>query len=303
MRSWMVLCGASLLALGSAARTARADEKSQCVDAAGQAQSLRDAHKLLQAREQLRVCAQQTCPSAVQKDCGTWLTEVEGSLPTVVLSAKDGAGKDLFDFTVTLDGQPAPSTAVGEAIPVDPGPHTFVFQAKDGTTAEQKVLVREGIKNQPVAVVLGSGSAQTGPGAATTAGTGSPPPGGASPPPDAVTSSGPPLRTIGWAVGGAGVVGLGIGAVFGLVAIGDKNGASCNADNVCPPGSLGGAKSAATVSTVGFIAGGALLAGGVVLVLVGPSSSHQATTGRMPRLELAPAVGTREAGLRLGGAW
>jgi hypothetical protein len=297
----MVLCGASLLALGSATRTARADEKAQCVDAAGQAQSLRDAHKLLEAREQLRVCAQQTCPAAVQKDCSTWLSEVEGSLPTVVISAKDGAGKDVFDFTVTLDGQAAPSNAAGEAFPIDPGPHTFVFQTKDGASVEQKVLVREGIRNQPVTVVLGGAQPGAGATPATSTG-GAPSPGGASPP-GAGTSSGPPLRMIGWVAGGAGVLGLGIGTVFGLVAIGDKNGVSCNADGVCPPGSLGGARTAATVSTVGFIAGGVLLAGGAALVLLGHPSEPQVQTGRRSRLELAPLVGTREAGVQLGGAW
>jgi hypothetical protein len=296
MRSWMVLCGASLL--GSTASTARADEIAKCLDSAGQAQSLRDAHKLLAAREQLRVCVQQTCPAAVQKDCGTWLSEVEASLPTVVLSAKDGAGKDLFDFTVTLDGQAAASSAAGDAIPVDPGPHTFVFQAKDGTSVEQKVLVREGVKNQPVTVVLGG--APPGPPATT----GGEPPSlpAVAPLSDAGSSSGSPLRTLGWIAGGAGVVGLGLGAVFGLVAIGDKNGVKCNADDVCPPGSLGGARTAATVSTVGFVAGGVLLAGGAALVLLGPSSHPQGTGGR-PRLELAPAVAARGAGFRLGGAW
>jgi len=295
--SWMVLCGASLLAIGTAARTARADDKAQCLDAAAQAQSLRDAHKLIESLDQLRVCAQQTCPAAVQKDCSTWFDQVQQNLPTVVLSAKDGAGKDVFDFTVTVDGQ-AVSKAAGDAMPIDPGPHTFVFQGQDGTSVEQKVLVREGIKNQPVAVVLGKAP----PGPDATTGTASSPPSGAATPPDSGSGSGFPLRTVGWVAGAAGVVGLGLGAVFGMVAISDKNGANCDASKMCDAGPLGSARSAATVSTVGFIAGGVLLAGGAALVLVGPSS-HPQSAARGPRLELAPMVGAREAGVGLGGAW
>jgi hypothetical protein len=297
----MVLCGASLLAVATAVRTARADEKSQCLDAAAQAQSLRDAHKLTEALDQLRVCAEQSCPAAVQKDCSTWFDEVQQSVPTVVLSAKDGAGRDLFDFTVTVDGQPMASKAAGEAVAIDPGPHTFVFKAQDGTSVEQKVLVREGIKNQPVAVVLGN--AGPAPDGTASAGAAQQAAGSAPSAADSGASSGFPMRTVGWVAGGAGVVGLGLGAVFGLVAMGDKSGANCDANNVChTAGSLESAKSAATVSTVGFVVGGVLLAGGAALVLLGPPS-HPQGTAASPRLELAPMVGTREAGLGLGGAW
>lgn len=77
------------------------------------------------------------------------------------------------------------------------------------------------------------------------------------------------------AVGGAGVVSIGVGAVFGLMAIGKKNDSesSCNVggvSNACYPDGAPARHDAAVdgkISTVLFAAGGALVAGGVALWL------------------------------------
>lgn len=110
-------------------------------------------------------------------------------------------------------------------------------------------------------------------------------------------------RAAGLIAGGAGVVGLGIGAAFGLVAM-SKNGdvkAMCTIP-ACPdargPALADEARSAATVSTIGFVAGGALLAGGVALYLTAPKREPRARGGG---LHLSPEVGRRMAGVTLGG--
>ena len=59
---------------------------------------------------------------------------------------------------------------------------------------------------------------------------------------------------------------------------------------------LSDARSSATVSTVGFIAGGVLLAGGVVVYLTAPRT-NAATVG------LAPGAPGAAGGLTLTGAW
>src|ERR1700733_10293046 len=87
------------------AAPAFADEKAACLDAASKGQRFRDTHKLVEAREQLRVCAAAQCPAVVQSDCANWLADVEKALPSVVLSAKSGTGVDLVDVTVSVDGQ------------------------------------------------------------------------------------------------------------------------------------------------------------------------------------------------------
>jgi hypothetical protein len=60
-------------------------DRAACFDAATEGQSLRDANRLVEARERFRVCAQDECPSSMKGDCATWLAEVERSLPGIVV--------------------------------------------------------------------------------------------------------------------------------------------------------------------------------------------------------------------------
>lgn len=296
MRTRLPLASLAVLAAFSLSLTtapARAEDKAACLQAASKGQSLRDQGKLVEAREQFRLCAAQGCPQMVVQDCGGWLSDVEKNLPTVVVTAKDGSGNDLVDVQVTVDGQLLLSKLTGEALPMDPGPHTFHFATSGGTSTDRQVLVKQGDKNQEVAAVLGA--------AAPTA---TPPP--APPPAPAASravqtpssSSGSGWRTAGWVLGGLGIVGLGVGTVFGIVAMGDKNSAHCDASNFCDPGPLDSGRSAATGADVGFIAGGALLAGGIVVLLLAPSGGS--ATGS---LHVTPLVGTGIGGASLGGSF
>jgi hypothetical protein len=112
-------------------------------------------------------------------------------------------------------------------------------------------------------------------------------------------------KIVGLVTGGVGVVGLALGAVFGLMSTSAWNNAksACGGNpSLCtdvPSGQSdrSTALSEATVSTVGFVAGGALLATGAVLFLTG--GSRESATG----LAFAPAVGPRQAGMALGGAF
>jgi hypothetical protein len=261
------------------------DDKTACLDAAAKGQHLRDTHKLLQAREQLRRCGASTCPMVVQSDCAGWLAAVEKALPTVVLSAKSGAGADLFDVKVSVDGQPLATKLDGQAIPMDPGPHIFHFEGADGTSVDQQMLVREGEQSQSAAVVLGAPPATALPATPPT----SPESGGSS-------SS---WNTVGWITGGVGVASLAVGTVFGVIAMGDKNSAHCS-NNLCDPGTSSGIKSAALVSDIGWFAGGVLLASGAALVLFAPKGGQEVTTSS---LRVAPAWVASGGGAVLGGSW
>jgi hypothetical protein len=97
--------------------------------------------------------------------------------------------------------------------------------------------------------------------------------------PNAETS---PDHTLAYAVGGAGVVGLAVGTVAGIVAW-RKNASStdvCPNDGACRDASARSDNHAAhdwaVVSTVGFVAGGVLAAAGVVLYLAAPSTKAAA---------------------------
>jgi hypothetical protein len=277
-----------LVSTGFLAPAAFADDKAACLDAASRGQRFRDTHQLVEARDQFRICAAAQCPGVVQSDCANWLADVEKALPSVVLIAKNGAGADLTDVKVSVDGQPLVSKLDGQAVTTNAGAHSFHFEGQDGTSIDQQVLIKEGEKNQAVTAVLGAAPAATPPSL----------PGAAeSPRSSGGTSS--PWRTAGWVLGGAGVVGLGVGAAFGIVAIGDKNAAHCDASHMCDAGTVVGIKRAALVSDVGWIAGGVLLASGVAFVIFAPRGSHEPTAG----VRLAPVVTASGGELVAGGSW
>jgi len=280
---WLLTAGA--LATGLFATTAAfANDKAACLDASLQAQALRAAHKLVEAREQLRVCAMSSCPAVVAADCATWLSEVERTLPTVVLSARSSAGVDLVAVSVSVDGQPLVTKLDGQALSMNAGAHTFHFVGADGAGLDQQVVVREGEKNQAVSVVLGALPAPQAPAA------------GGDRSVDAAHPSSP-WKTLGWVLGGAGVIGLGVGTVAGVIATSDKS-SDC-ANSTCKSGTLGGIKSVALVSDVGLIAGGVLLASGAALVLLAPSGNHEAAA----TVRISPSVTASGGGIVLLGLW
>ena len=284
---WCVALASAVCALAPAAH---AETTQQCIDANDKALSLRKEGKLHDALGQLSACASSTCPADVRQECERRIGEIKVLMPTLVLSAKDGGGKDLTAVTVTLDGRPLTDRLTGVGIAVDPGPHLFTFEY-EGTKLDQWILVEEGRKDRSVAVTLGKPV---------------PPPSSAPPAPslpndspEAATASSGPWKTMGWVAAGAGVVGVGIGAVFGLMATSSKSSANCDANNFCDAGPLSDARSQATVSTVGFVAGGALLAGGVAMVLLSPRGGETTKTG----LRAEPMVSANGGGLALQGVW
>jgi hypothetical protein len=305
-RLLLALLGPAILA----ATPALADDKAACLDAVSKGQRFKDNYKLVEAREQFRVCAAASCPLVVQSDCASWLTEVEAALPSVVLTAKNAAGADLVDVKVSVDGRPLLSRLEGHALPMNAGPHAFRFTGADGTTRDKEVVVREGEKNQSVAVVLGSASVPVGPSSLPRA------PAAASTPetrtaaspsqrPEVVAApadsggSSSTLKTVGWVLGAGGVVGLGVGTVFGIVALTDKSAADCTTNNVCNPGTTGRIKSSAFASDVGWIAGGVLLATGAAFVLFAPGASHEPTAG----VSMGPVLTANGAGVVARGNW
>jgi hypothetical protein len=85
------------------------------------------------------------------------------------------------------------------------------------------------------------------------------------------------------------------------VAVSDKSSAACDSTGACNAGPLASARSAATASTIGLVAGGALAAAGVALVLFAPK--HEAPAASVRSVTLGPLMGAREEGLSLGGSW
>jgi serine/threonine-protein kinase len=118
------------------------------------------------------------------------------------------------------------------------------------------------------------------------------------PPPAADT--GATRRVIGLGVGALGVIGIGIGSAFGIIAksrFDQTNVSQCNATDHCTTPGLAGrqdAEHAATASNLGFTIGAVLLAGGAALYFT--ATKHSARTGVV--VAPAPMVGGGGALLR-----
>jgi hypothetical protein len=285
------LASFTLLALASTAVAPRASAAdptmSDCMIANENASKLHADRKLRQAREQAAMCAAETCPTELHDTCRQRVADLNKAIPTIVFRAKDPSGADLTAVKVTMDGQALAERLEGTAISVDPGQHTFRFETVGQAPVEQTLLIQEGEKERAVAMSFGAGSA-------------APAPAGALPssPPASTPSDGSTQRTIGLVVGGVGVAGLVLGTVFGVVALSTK-GSHCS-NGLCDPGSASNVYSQATISTVGFVAGGILLAGGAVLFFLAPKGGSEETAAS---LSVAPMVGSSTGGLQLAGRW
>jgi hypothetical protein len=98
-------------------------------------------------------------------------------------------------------------------------------------------------------------------------------------------------KVIGLTVAGAGIVGVGFGAAFGLLAMSANSDSDSNCVNGC--NALGNAQreaasDRATASTISFVVGGALLAAGLVTFFVAPSHEERPATAWQLQPELGP---------------
>jgi hypothetical protein len=223
----------SLLLVGaagvlSAPRTAFADEVlDRCVDANTHAQALRRFGKLGAARDKLRLCADASCPSLVRDDCTQLLDDLDRAQPTIVFDAKDELDHDLTDVKVQMDGRPFADRLDGMALAADPGEHTFTFEAAGRPPMTQRIVLREGEKGRRERIVLGGGAegkvAGSSAAAARVPATSSAPSRG---PSEGIGTQ----RVFALAAAGAGLVGLGVGAIFALLA----KTKSDDANSICP---------------------------------------------------------------------
>ncbi len=287
-------CHALLLAaLVLVGRAAAAGEptKRECVDANSSAQDLRKDGKLRAAREKLVVCVSTSCPGPVREDCAQRLDELDKAMPTIVFEVKDNGGGDVSPVRVTMDGQPLTDKLGGTPMAVDPGGHRFLFEAGFLPSTEKTLVLREGDKNRHEQIVLGgvaTVSASSQEASATKTAT-----------------SGSSQKTLGLALGGAGIAGVVVGSVFGLVASSawSSSQSECASPTNCPNHAQAvldhdSATSAGTLSTVGFLVGVALVGTGAVLFFTAPSKHDD---GSAALLEIAPQVGSQNGGVTLRG--
>jgi hypothetical protein len=288
------ICGVGVLLAGAfalASPGARALTKDECVDANTKAQSLRREGRFAAARAELALCMDNQCPGIVRDDCTQRLDELERAQPTVVFDAKTTVGDDVVLVHVTVDGVRLADMLDGRALAVDPGQHVFTFEASGQAPTTVRFVLKEGEKDRRERVVLGGAESSPASGSAQTPGTG--------------PSAGRGQRVAGLVLGAVGLAGLAVGAVFGALTIHDwsSSQSECTSPTNCVNheealSDHDRAETAGTISTVGFVAGGVLMATGVAVWLTSPSSGDSASAAS---LRLAPAVAPGVAAFSLTG--
>jgi hypothetical protein len=279
----------------------------------GQYVKAREAYLRI-TKEQLPANASQAFRDA-QATAHKEISAVDPKIASIEIKVEGAEGAK--DLTVKVDGQPIPSVLIGAQQPIDPGEHRIEASATAFRTQSQTVRIADGGKAKAVLKLEPDPRAAAPAGPATAASVG-PGAGGAAPeaatPPRAVpvrdtstptetASSGSGLRIGAYTALGVGAVGLGVGTVFLLQALGKRS----DADAICtgPAGDCpnsrraevdkldSDAKSAATFSAVGYGVGGVGIAAGVVMLIVSGRSESSAAAGPA----LYPWVGATSAGV------
>lgn len=191
------------------------------------------------------------------------------TLSTITVSIVDKSEQDLV---LRLDDERLPPEQWAVAIPVDPGTHVLEASSPRRGRTLQSVVVRAGADRAALVV-----------------------PALVAPPPRETPARDDPKpgslqRTIGYGLAGAGGVGVVVGSVFGILSIAKHSSVvdQCPAYPTCDASARsaidddnGSARTFGNISTVSFVVGGALLLGGVLLVLTAPRARHD-TIGARP---------------------
>lgn len=261
--------------------SAAADTTDECIRESEAGQKLLLERRFVESRPHLIACGRAQCPSLVVRDCVDRLRQAEASAATVVLSARLADGSEAADVTAFVDDATVGRRLTGEAIPINPGGHTFRFERPDGTRAVRQVAVAEGARLASVAVTFEA-------------------PAPAAPPPSSTR------KIAGLVIGSVGVAGLIAGGI--LVAVAESaasseraacSSAHCGTGYQTALADYNSATAEATGSTVAFVAGGALVVLGGVLWLTAPKAASP-TSGSV---RLVPSVDARGGGLFLAGSF
>jgi|HubBroStandDraft_1064217.scaffolds.fasta_scaffold52585_2 hypothetical protein len=290
----VLIASVAAILVGASEARALADDAA-CINAVEQSLTLRQKGHLHDALKTLAVCADPGCPAELRTECTQRIDSIGLAMPTLVLGAKDGAGNDLYDVKVTMDGAPLLTSLDGRPVAIDPGEHVFLFETVGQPPLEKKLVLREGEKNRPESVVLGPVAA-----APTTATAALAPP---SPP---MASSWSTRKTLAIGSGVVGLVGVGLGIAWGEYASSaqSKEKVDCGSSG-CPNRPQGNedyntAQKDATGSTIAISLGAAFIATGAVLWLTAPSNGS-ATVQAARGLRVVPAVMRSGGALVVGG--
>jgi hypothetical protein len=203
------------------------------------------------------------------------------AIPTIIFDARDSTGKDLISVRVSMESEVLAERLEGTALSVDPGVHTFTFEAAGHTPVQKQVVVHQGEKDRREVVAVFE--AETAPGSAekptekpaekpTETAAEKPTEKPAEKPTEkaAETTGRGTQKTLALVAGGVGVVGLVVGGVAtGVFFSKESTARSVCPNTTCPTQSgiddWNAASSAGTATVVGFVVAGVGLATGAIL--------------------------------------
>lgn len=223
-----------------------------------------------------------------KKEAAAELDALTPRIPSVVIRVEGAAAAAV---KLTLDGAGLPSEVVGDQQPLNPGKHRIEGKANEQVVAVEVTVGQSETKTVTLRFKPASATAAAPVPAPADA---SPPTEAATPgtesPSEAAVSSTPPepapagrdsgssRKFLGWSAIGLGAAGLVTGVVAGAAALSKKgtldDSGACM-DDKCLRSSMQSTLDQygtfRTVSSIGFIAGGALSAVGIVLLVTAPS--------------------------------
>ncbi len=244
------------------------------------------------------------------------IATLDPEVPRLTLKIPKNAPRD---FKVTMDRQPV--TILGQAFVVDPGPKTIEWWVGSGPKKQKIVAVERGAESE-VSLDIPKGEGASGTGARrdgegeddgdNTGGSGG---NGDSDPDDGSgavpRAPGRAQRIGGIALGGAGVLAIGLSSIMALRARSNYNEALttfCGGmKNTCNPEGLDltrDARSSANTATVIFLIGAAAVGGGVALYLLAPTGpARSGDDEEQASRYFVPTVSPDGAGLVFGGRY
>ena len=232
-----------------------------------------------------------TAPKNLRADAAANAAKLEARLPKykLIIKLAPGAPK----VAITIDGVSVDATP-DVAVPLDPGTYSLEANAAGYTGWKHKFLVVEG-RTEDITIPVLTPTAVAVP----------PLPPNNEPEPMRETPRSK-RRPIGFAMLGVGGALVVTGTIFGVVARGRYGDAKdlCGGDiDVCEPSQLQAAqdkvdtaRSAGNISTVMYVAGGAALVTGIVLIVTAPKRQSHAVT-------VVPTLGADSAGVVVSGGF
>lgn len=200
-------------------------------------------------------------------------------IPLLVIEVR-GISPSLVE--VSRDGIAVNSALLGSGLPTNPGEVLVVGAAAD----QRREVLATAVEGQSTPVVLDF-TPKAAPPPESVPETQPAPAAAVTPVPDADPGArkGRTQRIIGWGLVGAGGAGVILGVVAGSAALAERskldNSGACSGTACANGTDIGTLNTMRVLSSVGFIAGGVLAAGGTALVLTAPKSKGVAVRARL----------------------